>query len=115
MAYSPACQQRANPVMPTLPQWKFELILALALLAVGLLLVPLVLYWAGGAVAGEYAGERGVWDLLLHVWGDAGRGRISAWILFLTPYLAVQLLRLSIALLRRPAVVTDLTDIEIDQ
>ena len=115
MAYSRACQQHALLVTRTAPPWKFELTLALALLAAGLLLVPLVVYWAGDMVAGEYAGEEGLWGLLLGLWRDAGRGRITAWTLFLAPYLVVQLVRLSRALLRRPSAVTDFTNSEKDQ
>ena len=109
MAYSPAGQQRTRPLTKTPAPWKFELVLALSLLAVGFLLVPLGVYWAGSLLAGDYAGEGGVWGLLLAIWGDAGRGQLSAWVLFLAPYLVVQLVRLSWVLLRRPQAVTNFT------
>lgn len=115
MAYSRACQQHARLVTRTTPPWKFELALALALLVVGLVLVPLTVFWAGTAVAGDYAGEGGLWGLLVSLWRDAGRGQIAAWTLLLTPYLVVQLLRLAGALLRQPRAVNHFTDSEKDQ
>ena len=70
---------------------------------------PLATLVAGSLLAGDYAGDGGVWGLLLAIWGDAGRGQLGAWILFLAPYLVVQLMRLSWALLRRSEAVTDIT------
>ena len=115
MAYSPAGQQQTGLVTDTAAAWKFELILALVLLAIGGLVVPVAVYWVGGLLAGEYAGEGGIRQLFLSIWSDAGRGRLSAWVLFLAPYLAVQLIRLAWVLLRPPQAVTDVTNIENNQ
>jgi hypothetical protein len=87
-----------------------EIILAVALLAVGLLLVPAAVYWVGSAVVGDYAGDGGAGALISKIWADAGRGRLTAWVLFLAPYLIVQLLRLSWAVMRSRRAVTELTN-----
>ncbi len=92
--------------------WKFEIILALVLLGIGFLLGPPTVYWLGGLLAGDYAGERGLWGLVLTLWGDAARGRLAAWVVLLAPYLVIQLLRLALALARSPRDVTGLTNSE---
>ena len=92
----------------TIPVWKKELLLALVLLAVGLLLLPLGVYLAGREIAGDYAGE-GLWGLFRHILADLGRGQMAAWLLLLSPYLTVQLSRLGVACFRQKGSVTQVT------
>jgi hypothetical protein len=74
---------------------KFELVLAALLFCFGLTLLPLAIYWVGLFVVGPYAGETGVTGLIGPIWTDLGRGQLVAWMLVLSPYLVVQLARLS--------------------
>ena len=71
---------------------KREIAIAAALFAVGLLLLPLAIYWVGRQVAGEYGG--GALALADQIWGDLLRLDPAAWLLVLSPYLALQLVRL---------------------
>lgn len=90
MAYSGAIDAWATPKGDRL---KRELIIALVLLIVGLLVLPVPVYWVGERVFGPYTSEEGLWGLATHIWGDLGRGSPLAWTLVLSPYLIVQLLR----------------------
>ena len=91
--------------------WKLELIFLLALLAVGLIGLPLLIYFTAAPVAGEYPGD-GLWGLTKHIWTDLGRGRAIAWLLVLSPYLFVQLLRLAVISWRGFKGVTQVTKTE---
>ena len=73
---------------------KREIAIAAALLAAGLVLLPLAIYWVGGQVAGEYAGGGGPLTLADQVWSDFLQLEPSAWLLVLSPYVFVQLARL---------------------
>ena len=72
-----------------------ELVLAAALLGLGVLLLPVAVYVVGQTVVGEYPGEGGVVDLAVNVWLETIRGNLLALVLVLSPYGIVQLLRLS--------------------
>lgn len=88
----------------SLNPWKLELWLLLVLLAIGLVVLPVLIYLTAAPVAGEYPGD-GLWGLVKHVWGDLGRARPFTWIMVLCPYLFVQLLRLGYVCWRgRPTV-----------
>jgi hypothetical protein len=112
MAYSLVAQQHVSLVSNRASPLKYELVLAVTLLAVGLILVPAAIYWFGEAVVGDYAGEEGMWGLVRSIWADAGNGRPAAWGLLLAPYLVVQLVRLSVVCLRPPPAVTEVTNNE---
>lgn len=71
-----------------------EIAIAAALLAVGLVLLPLAVYWVGRHVAGEYAGGGGPLGLADQIWSDLIQLEPAAWLLVLSPYLFVQLARL---------------------
>jgi hypothetical protein len=75
------------------PVWKRELAWATGLIAMGLILLPVCVYWVGQVVVGEYAPDRGLWDMLLHIWSDSARGGALAWMLVLGPYALAQVLR----------------------
>lgn len=85
----------------TASAFKFELVLAATLLCVGLIVLPVAVYWVGQFVVGEYENDGGILGLLGAIWSDLGRGRIPAWILVLSPYVVIQLLRLAKAVMRR--------------
>jgi len=80
---------------------KFELILAMTLLAFGMLALPMAVYWVGQVVIGGYESEGGMGGLLGAIWDDLGRGSLAAWILVLSPYVVIQLFRIAFKLLRR--------------
>ena len=90
------------------PIWQKELSLFLILVGVGLIALPLGIYFLGSQVAGEYAGE-GIWGLFTHIVTDLGGRNLFAWVLVLAPYLAMQLFRLSVAVLRHRETVKDVT------
>jgi hypothetical protein len=71
-----------------------EIAIAAALLAAGLVLLPLAIYFVGRQVAGPYAGGDGPLALADQVWSDLVGLEPSAWLLVLSPYLFVQLARL---------------------
>ncbi len=77
---------------------KRELVLAAALLAFGLFILPVGVYLVGQQVVGEYLAEGGIWTLALDMWGDAIRGQPLALLLVLAPYGMVQLLRFAMRL-----------------
>jgi len=79
---------------------KFELILALTLLAFGMLALPIGVYWVGQIVIGGYESDAGMMGLLGSIWDDLGRGSPAAWILVLSPYVVIQLFRIAFKLLR---------------
>ena len=90
------------------PFWKKELFLALVLLIIGLVLLPIGVYWVGGNLAGDYQGD-GLWGLFKHIALDLSRGGLFAWALVLSPYLVVQLVRLAVAVFRSGSDVTEVS------
>lgn len=76
-----------------------EALLALGLFAFGLIGLPILIYVVGQRLIGEYeAGLMGFYDAI----GDAllsGNG--YAWVMVLSPYLGIMLLRLAYRLRRR--------------
>jgi hypothetical protein len=72
----------------------------LALVA-GLVLLPTAAYVWGGRLAGPYAGPRGLASYLGSLYGDAGQGRLLAWLVLAGPPLAIAVWPLRSWLLRR--------------
>jgi hypothetical protein len=72
---------------------KREIAIAAALFAAGLLVLPPAVYWAGRQVVGEYGGG-GALALADQIWADFMQLEPGAWLLVLSPYLLVQLIRL---------------------
>ena len=92
---------------------KRELILAAVMLAIGLVPVPIAVYFVGQTVVGAYEGDGGVLGLLGQIGSDLVALRLAAWILVLSPYLIVQLLRaLTLGWRNRRDDVTSVTDFE---
>lgn len=81
---------------------KFELVLAAALLCAGLLVLPVAIFWVGQFVIGAYEGDGGLMGLFNGIWSQLGQGSLAAWTLVLSPYVVIQLVRLTRFLLRRP-------------
>ena len=73
--------------------WQRELLLGGALLATGLVLLPVGVFWVGQQVFGDYAAEGGIGTLTLAIWAGLGQGNTLAWLLVLSPYAVIQLLR----------------------
>ena len=112
MAYSRT--HGSNPrirIRMSLNPWKLELVLLFSLLAIGLLVLPMLIYFTAAPVAGDYPGD-GLWGLFKHIWGDLGRGRPFTWLMVLCPYLFVQLLRLGVVSWRGHHDVNQVTDSE---
>jgi hypothetical protein len=91
-------------------RWKKELILAAVLIGFGLLVLPYMIYFVGLQIVGTYEGEGGALGLMLAIWAALGRGAWAAWMLVLSPYLVVQLLRVTIKIARWRPRVTPVTD-----
>lgn len=89
---------------------KRELLIAVALLGFGALLLPYAIYFVGQRVVGEYEGEGGPVGLGVALWGALLRGQWAAWLLVLSPYLVVQLVRLGGLIRRSGKPVTSITD-----
>ena len=92
-----------------------ELTLTAMLLSFGLLPLPIIVYWVGTRVVGEYAADSGLGALIWHIWSDLTAGNILAWILVLSPYLIIQLLRLARSLWRYKIGVSNVTVSDINQ
>lgn len=79
---------------------KFELVIAAVLLTFGLLALPAAVYWVGQFVVGGYESDDGLAGLIGAIWSGLAAGSLAAWVLVLSPYVVVQLLRVSFRLLR---------------
>lgn len=71
-----------------------ETAIFLGLLLAGLVLLPIVIYWTGPHVLGEYGGY-GFADFFGSLGARLRGGEPAAWFLVLSPYLGVQALRLT--------------------
>ena len=89
---------------------KREIAIAAALFAAGLLLLPPAIYWVGRQVAGDYAGGGGPLALANQIWADFVQLEPAAWLLVLSPYVLVQLVRLIGRTWRGRSVVNRFTD-----
>ena len=74
-----------------------EIIIAAVLFAFGFFVLPLVIYSVGRELIGNYSinASAGAFALAETVWADVLRFRLAPWVLVLTPYALVQLLRLT--------------------
>jgi hypothetical protein len=80
---------------------KKEITLAGILLGFGAGVLPALVYFVGARVVGEYEGENGLATFYGALFDGIGALQFAPWLLVLSPYLAIQLLRLGVAL-RRP-------------
>lgn len=70
----------------TLRYWLF---LALCLGLAGFIVLPVVAFFAGKALAGPYEGPYGVLGFLINIYGDVSRGNWAATTLLATPAIIV--------------------------
>ena len=70
-----------------------EIILFVALASIGIALLPLAIFFVGDAVFGSYGGD-GFGDFYESLLGKLGRADRFAWLLVLSPYIIVQLIRI---------------------
>lgn len=82
---------------------KKELAYLIGCLAAGFLLGPMIVFFIGQGVLGPYDDGAGLGSFYANFRQALGRGLPSAWIMFLSPYLLVQWLRLAAWPLRRVA------------
>jgi len=88
-----------------------ELTIAGVLLIIGLVAVPIAVYFVGQTVVGPYEGDGGLLGLLGQVWTEFFDFQLGAWILVLSPFVIVQLLRAVVYRQRnRRSDVTDVTN-----
>ncbi len=80
--------------------WRRELVWLGVWLAVGLLLLPALIWVAGRISLGDYVngGPFALWKDLL---AELGRGSLVHWIVILGPYVLVSGARIGVALVRR--------------
>lgn len=83
---------------------KKELLVFGILLFVGLIVLPFCIYVVGVNVIGEYSPDAGAFGLVMAIWGDLAQFSMPAWILVLSPWAVIMLLRLSIRAWRRPGI-----------
>lgn len=84
---------------PSTPNWRREIRIAAVLLGFGLLVLPFAVYVVGQRLLGEYSA--GAMALAERIWLDLLAFELPAWILVLSPYVIVQLVR-SVRRLWRP-------------
>lgn len=89
---------------PTSPRLRFELIFASVWLAVGLFLVPAVIFWVGITLLGPYGEGQGagMGSFYADFFGDLATGEVRTWLIALGPLIVVSLLR-AMLLVGRPA------------
>lgn len=80
--------------------WRRELIVGGALLALGFIGLPLAIYGVGLQIIGEYAADADYVDLTLAIWSALLEGNWSAWLLVLSPIVVISMLRGARRLLR---------------
>jgi hypothetical protein len=73
--------------------WRREIAIAAATLGFGLLVLPFAIYFIGQSVIGDYAPDADAMTLAESIWLDLFTLRLPAWVLVLSPYVTVQLLR----------------------
>jgi len=82
-----------RPAAARTPTWRREVAIAAGSLAFGLIALPFAIYLVGQQVLGEYAADSGALGVAESIWRDFLSLRLPTWILVLSPYLALQLLR----------------------
>lgn len=88
-----------------------ELLIFGALLVFGALVLPFCIYIVGQNIIGEYAPDAGAFALVRAIWADLGRFSIPAWLLVLSPWGVIVLLRLAAGIWRGGAGAADGPDV----
>lgn len=81
---------------------KKEAIVFAVFLLAGLLLIPVAIYVAGGAVFTDYQQYQGLGEFLGAFYRSLGALAKSTWFIVFSPYLVIQCLRLSWRAMRGP-------------
>jgi hypothetical protein len=76
-------------------RWKRELLICGVLLATGLVALPVAISAVGQKVVGDYAPGQGALDLTAAIWASLVTLNPWAWLLVLSPYLGITLLRVA--------------------
>jgi hypothetical protein len=79
---------------PSAPRWRKELLLALACLAVGAIVLPILIYVVGVPLLGAYGGGAGIGAFYGDFLRNLMAGMLRTWFIVLAPYLMLALLRL---------------------
>jgi hypothetical protein len=87
-----------------------ELLILAVLLVFGLIGLPYSIYAVGALVFGLYEGEGGGGGIALAVWAGLGRFEWAPWLLVSSPYIVIQLWRLSLRVGRSRNRVKPVTD-----
>lgn len=80
-----------------------ECVIAVGLLAFGLICLPALIFMVGQLILGEY--EAGLEGLYTAIGNALIAGNIYAWILVLSPYAAIQLIRFGLWVRRQRGIV----------
>lgn len=75
------------------PNWRREVAITALAVGFGLLVVPFAIYLVGERLLASYATDAGAMALAERIWLDLLALRWPAWILVLSPYVIVQLMR----------------------
>ena len=75
--------------------WKRELVIAAVLLGFGFLALPFTIYWVGSELIGDYAPDANALTLVEQIWSDVIRLEPFAWVLVLSPYAVLQIVRIT--------------------
>ena len=89
---------------------KKELLAAALSFGFGLGVLPALIYLVGTVVVGTYEGDGGLAALYSELFRALGDTQAAAWLLVLSPYLVVQLLRAACALRAGRPAVKNVTD-----
>lgn len=81
------------PSAPQTKSWQREISIAAVALGFGLFVLPFAIYLVGQRLLGEYRADAGAMALAEALWLGLLSLSLPAWILVLSPYLVVQLLR----------------------
>jgi hypothetical protein len=92
------------------PNFRKELITAMLLLAFGIALLPALIYFVGTTVVGPFEDAYGLAGLYTNLLQALVEPQVAAWLLVVSPYLVVQLLRAVIALRPSRGNVSQFTD-----
>lgn len=82
---------------------KKELLIFGILLLAGLIVLPIGIYVVGQNVIGEYSPDAGFSGLVMAIWGDLATFSLGAWLLVLSPWGVISLLRATLHFWRSPA------------
>ncbi len=86
---------RTTDAEPNNQRLRFELILASVWLAVGLFLVPAMIFWVGITLLGPYGdgAGAGMGSFYADFFGDLATGNVRAWLIALGPLIVLSLIR----------------------